>query len=323
MVKVSVVVPVYNVELYIERCARSLFEQSLEDMEFIFVDDCSPDNSVKIIEQVLAQYPHRRSQTKIIRHVKNKGLTAARNSGLEIANGEYIAHCDSDDWVSSDMYKRLLLNAEKSEADIAYCDFIAVYPDKCIEYDCSKIIDNKADFIRYYMTHGWTSIWNMISKKTLYTDHGLSSPTDFTYCEDFYLSVKLMYFASKVVKLNEYLYYYNRLNMSSLLNKDTQKSMFDELRCYSSIIDFFVLQGCIDEYIRELSWKILRCKQDLVLDRSRHEEFLALYPESNKYIWSCPFLNFKMKVMMLLLSLRLRPIVMIFLWFRKVVKSLQ
>ena len=96
MPKVSVLVPVYGVEKYIERCARSLFEQTLDDMECIFVDDCTPDDSMQVLVKILSEYPRRKEQVKIIHHETNQGLPAARQSGLKIATGEYIAHCDSD-----------------------------------------------------------------------------------------------------------------------------------------------------------------------------------------------------------------------------------
>ena len=87
---VSVIVPIYGVEPYIEKCARSLFEQSLENMEFIFVNDCTPDKSVEILRQVIEDYPRRYLQIQIIEHEENRGLAMARNSGLLIAKGEYI-----------------------------------------------------------------------------------------------------------------------------------------------------------------------------------------------------------------------------------------
>ena len=92
---ISIIVPVYNVSRYIERCARSLFEQSLNDIEYIFVDDCSPDNSIEILHQILSDYPSRMAQVKIISHEKNRGVAAARNTGLKLASGEFIAQCDS------------------------------------------------------------------------------------------------------------------------------------------------------------------------------------------------------------------------------------
>ena len=99
MPKVSVIVPVYGVEKYIERCARSLFEQTLDDMEFIFVDDCTKDESIEVLKRVIDLYPVRKDQVKIIHHAVNKGLSRARETGVNAATGDYIGHCDSDDWV--------------------------------------------------------------------------------------------------------------------------------------------------------------------------------------------------------------------------------
>ena len=102
--KVSVIIPVYNVEKYIERCARSLLEQSLKDIEYIFVDDCSPDNSITMLENILKEYPERQPLVKILFHEPNRGLAYTRQEGVDAAKGEYIIHCDSDDWVEPEMY---------------------------------------------------------------------------------------------------------------------------------------------------------------------------------------------------------------------------
>ena len=96
---VSVIIPIYKVEKYVCRCAETLMQQTLEDVEYIFVDDATPDKSMEVLSTVLAKYPHREEQIHIIHHKKNQGLPAARNSGLRIATGEYVFHCDSDDYV--------------------------------------------------------------------------------------------------------------------------------------------------------------------------------------------------------------------------------
>ena len=89
---VSVIIPIYNVECFITRCATSLLEQTLQEVEFIFVDDATPDNSIHLLQEVLERYPKRKEQVKLIRHVINQGLPAARNIGLAVASGEYIFH---------------------------------------------------------------------------------------------------------------------------------------------------------------------------------------------------------------------------------------
>jgi len=95
--QVSVIILVYNAEVYIERCARSLFEQTLSEIEYIFVDDCSSDTSMKILEEVLNQYPLRKSQVKIIHNEHNMKQAYSRTVAMLNATGDFLIHCDSDD----------------------------------------------------------------------------------------------------------------------------------------------------------------------------------------------------------------------------------
>lgn len=319
MPKLSVIVPIYNSAKYIKKCVQSLLNQSIsEDVEYIFVNDCSSDDSIELLFEVLSKYPHASNKARIIELPENKGAAIARSVGLSVASGNYIAYCDSDDWIASNMYELLLNKAEETDADIVYSDFNMVYSDKLIEYKNLQAMSNRVKFLKTYMITGWTSLCNMIAKRSLYVNHRLDFPKNFTYCEDFYLSVKLIYFANKVEKVNNYLYYYNRENESSLLHNNKNQARIDELLCYSEMIDFFEAQGCKDDYIQELSWKILRCQQDWVLNPDLHQDFYARFPESHKYIWSCPFINIKMKIMMWMLTHRMRPIVLAFLRFRNI-----
>ena len=109
--KLSVIVPIWGVEKYIEKCARSLFESDLDDMEFIFVDDCTPDKSIELLEALMEQYPERKKQSSIVRHEVNKGLPQARKTGFEASRGEFVTYCDSDDWVAPSMYSKMLATA--------------------------------------------------------------------------------------------------------------------------------------------------------------------------------------------------------------------
>ncbi len=124
---ISVIIPVYRVEAYIERCVRSLMEQTLDEVEYIFVDDCSPDKSVSVLERVLKDYPLRQGQTHILRHATNRGLPAARNTGLDAAIGDYIFHCDSDDYLETDALQAMYDTAQKANAEIVYSDWYLTY----------------------------------------------------------------------------------------------------------------------------------------------------------------------------------------------------
>lgn len=123
MPSVSIIIPVYNVEPYVERCMRSLFGQTLQDLEYIFVDDCTPDQSIERIGQVLEEYPQRKNQTRFIRMPENSGQAKVRMQGISIATGEYVIQCDPDDEVDTDAYRLMYEKARDENLDIVGCDF--------------------------------------------------------------------------------------------------------------------------------------------------------------------------------------------------------
>ena len=124
-IKVSVIIPVYGVERYMGRCARSLFAQTMtRGIEFIFVDDCTQDRSIEILRNTLEEYPERHAQVTILKHSSNKGLAATRKTGVRAARGEYIIHCDSDDWVEPDMCRLMYEEAKRSDADMVVCNYL-------------------------------------------------------------------------------------------------------------------------------------------------------------------------------------------------------
>ena len=150
MAKVSVVIPVYNVEKYIETCVRSLFEQTLHDVEYVFVDDCSPDRSVEILKGLVGEYQTRLEEegkvVRILRMPVNSGQAKVRREGVAHCTGEYIIHCDSDDWVETDMYRAMYETAVASGSDVVVCD----YRMTCTTSDVELVDSDKA---------GGTIVW--------------------------------------------------------------------------------------------------------------------------------------------------------------------
>jgi len=322
MPKVSIVIPVYNVANYIERCSRSLFEQTLDDMEFIFVDDASSDDSIRILQETLDDYPQRKSQIHIVHHISNLGQNAARTNGLRVATGDFIAFCDSDDYVAIDMYKSLYEKAIKEKADVVYCDFFMAYSSYNEYYNTLNEYSDKTTFMKQYLLQGWSVLWNMIISRELLLTHNLQSLERFTYCEDFYLTVRILFYANKVVKINESFYYYNRVNNSSIMHNMSDKTANDERKVYLSTVDFFASKGVLTNFQREMSWRVLKNKQDLVLRPNNHQDFLKIYPESHRYILSCPtsFCNTKIKILMWMLSHHLRYPLLGILYLRKILR---
>ena len=306
---VSVIVPVYNVAPYIERCAKSLFEQTLKNIEIIFVDDCSPDNSIELVKNLADNYPDRLAQIKYVRHEHNRGLAQARKSGLDVATGEYVAHCDSDDYVSVEMYEKLYDEAERTKSEIVYCDFLMDYGLQKTICRSVELCQDKVPFLERYIPFDWTSLCNLFVKRSVYLENLISYPIGIAYCEDFYVSCQLFYYAKRVSKVNEPLYRYNRTNESSIMHGLNPKTFEDEKKTYQFIIAFIEEHGLGRILEKVLSWRVLKNKQDLVLFPNKHEEFLKFFPVSRKYIWSCPFCNIKIKVMMWMLTHGMRPIV--------------
>ncbi len=306
---VSVIVPVYNVAPYIERCAKSLFEQTLKDIEIIFVDDCSPDNSIELVKKLAGNYPDRLAQIRYVRHDQNRGLAQARKTGLDIATGEYVAHCDSDDYVSLEMYEKLYDEAERTKSEIVYCNLVMDYGIKQTVLSSVLSYEEKSILLERYISFDWNSLCNLLVKRSVYFGNIISYPIGIAYCEDFYVSCQLFYYAKKISKVNESLYFYNRTNESSITHGVNPKIAEDEKKTYQFIISFMEEHGLGHRLEKVLSWRVLRNKQDLVLFPDKHEEFQRFFPVSRKYIWSCPFCNKKIKLMMWMLTHGMRPIV--------------
>ena len=320
MSKISVIIPIYNVANYIGRCVRSLFEQTLDDMEFIFVDDASPDNSIQILEKILSHYPSRISQVHIVHHDTNLGQNTARDNGLRIATGDFIAFCDSDDCVDTNMYRSLYEKAIQEKADVMYCDFFMTYSSHNEYYRTLNERKDKITFLKYYIAQGWTVLWNMIVSRKLLQAHNLHFPVGITYCEDFYLAIRVLFYANKIVKVNDALYYYNRINNSSIMHNMSNKTANDERKAYLDTIEFFKRNDVLIKFQREMSWRILKNKQDLVLDPNQHLDFMTIYPESHRYILSCPysFCNRKIKFFIWMLTHHLRWLLLMILYLRKI-----
>lgn len=237
---VSVIIPLYNVEKYIEKCATSLFEQTLKDnIEFIFVDDYCTDNSLNILTNIIAKYPQRSSSIKILHHNQNKGLAAARNTGYAAASGQYIIHCDSDDWVAPNMYEILLAKAESEKADVVFCDYIGVYNRKQIYYRQSPApnVPQTLDKILDGTLHN--SVWNKLIHRSLYESITPLWQDGVNMWEDVSIIPRLIYFAKKISYVNKPLYFYNQTNTSSYTRRRSSQSAEQIDAAFTIVNDFF------------------------------------------------------------------------------------
>ena len=243
----SVIVPVYGVESYIERCAISLFEQTLDNIEFIFVDDKTKDKSIEILEKILNKYPQRRERVKFIRHKENKGLAASRQDGFDIAQGEYIAHCDSDDWVEREMYERMLRKAVEDNADIVCCNYFEEYNKKQIkvEYDISE--ETQDDVMNSYPSTIYSAVWNKIIKRKLYIDNNIRWFKNINMQEDLGITTRLRILSTKTTILNLCLYHYNKQNISSISIAPKKSNIYEQIECARQL-DLWIKEFAGEKY---------------------------------------------------------------------------
>lgn len=229
MPKISVIVPIYNVEKYLDRCMQSLLNQTLKDIEIIMVDDGSPDNCPKMCDE----YARRDSRIKVI-HKNNEGLGYARNSGLDIATGEYIAFVDSDDFVDKTIYQELYNCALTNCSDIVYCSYYLYdenkikkikYPRKIIRINgykqCNDFLENliSADYFNKNDIHISCSVWKAIYKRNIIESNHIRFCSERTFIsEDIIFHIDFLNCVKSIIVLSQCLYYYC-LNAESLTKK--------------------------------------------------------------------------------------------------------
>lgn len=305
--QISIIIPIYNAENYIERCARSLMEQNFDSVEYVFIDDCSKDASVEILNSILQNYPNRTTSVKLIRHKSNQGVAISRNTGLKTAKGKYVMFCDSDDWIDPQLMQKMYAAAESQNADIVMCDFYMVFNNGRKLYQVPRWQSTeKIISMQTYLEYAWNVIWNMLIRRELCMKENLWFAPNSTYCEDFNFAVKALDKATIVTNINEPLYYYNQLNISSAVHRLGEKAMQDEQAMYMDIISWFKKERTLDNYIKQMSWRILKSKQELVLSTATYPDFFKLFPESHAYIRTCPWINKKIKIMMWCLTHHLK-----------------
>ena len=242
MPEVSVIVPVYNVEKYLEKCLNSLVNQTLENIEIIIVNDGTKDNSEEIIKKFIEKYPKKIVYLK----KENGGLSDARNYGIPYAKGEYIAFLDSDDYVEKDIYKVMYELAKKENSDMVVCDFLWEYPNKVRE-DIGQVYKGKKEMLEKVRVVAW----NKLIRKSILEKTQIQFPKGLRY-EDVEFTYKLIPHLNKVSFLKKpYIHYIQRENSISNVQNERTKEIFTVL---DDVIAYYKENNFYDEYKDELEY---------------------------------------------------------------------
>ena len=281
---VSIIVPIYNVEKYIERCVRSLFEQTLDNIEYIFVDDGSPDQSMVIVRQLIKEYKDKDLTIKIVTHKQNKGLPSARNSGLAYATGDYIFHCDSDDWMEKDAMEKMFQAAQNAKADIVWCDWFLSFRNNERTMR-QKGNETPIDCIKAMLAGGMKyNVWNKLVKRSIYLNNKITFPDGFGMGEDMTM-IQVFAYAKKVCYVPEALYHYIQLNTAAFTKTASEVHLSQVIHNANRTIEF--IQNRYGEALEEeLQFFKLNIKLPFLItnDKNSYLRWLEWYPEANSYI---------------------------------------
>ena len=283
---VSVIVPVYGVEQYLERCIISILNQTYSNLEIILVDDGSKDNSPAICDE----YEKKDSRIKVV-HKVNGGLSSARNAGIEVANGEYYIFIDSDDCIAPNMIERLCSVCEENDSDIAICGYERFSDDKEIEsIDTSRkekltILDKDEAMSRIYSKGvKYVAAWNKLYRKKLFNN---ITYKEGKLNEDEFTTYKLFGESDKIVEIDAPLYFYF-YNGNSITTNEKYIVSRDLFEAFDECIEYYT-----DKYPKSLHYVkkayldriISRCRMAITLNPPKHEyckDLVKLYREKYK-----------------------------------------
>ena len=232
MPKLSVIVPVYGVEKYIARCARSLLEQTLDDIEFIFVDDCTPDSSMEILAQEIEKYrlcfAEMNHVIRTERMSMNSGLAAVRRHGIQLATGDFVIHCDSDDWVDKDAYLHMYETAIREDADCVLCNYACHDGKQLLVEKKGCISTNKDEYLQelFYQRSEWP-VWNRMVRRDICTS--IKQDPVCNMGEDMVLSLQYTIKCKQIALVPKPLYFYFE-NPASIVRTVTLESVVSKFR---------------------------------------------------------------------------------------------
>ena len=284
--KISVIIPVYNVEKYIKRCLDSVINQTYNNLEIILVDDDTPDNSGFICDE----YAEKDERIKVI-HKENGGVSTARNAGLDIATGEYITFVDPDDYLALDIYEKVILEFSENETDIVNFSFAVIDDEgekEKVVYNEKKIVGFDDLLFSMLTVNSSMSICNKVYKKSVILDEKLLK--DIKIAEDMYFNACCYRKAKSMIVCEDIGYFYYQ-RQESVMHEKSDKAMLDELTIYNKVrnekidkrckkeIEYLISNMCItlflnfgvknahkeirheiENYIRKNAWKFILYK---------------------------------------------------------------
>lgn len=242
---ISVIIPFYNVEHYLDRCLQSVRNQTLSNIEIICINDCSPDNSHLIAEKHASEDP----RISLINHSENKGVGGARNSAIGIASADFIVFVDSDDYIEKEMLEKLWIASNSGKFDVVCCGFIGTDDQGKtlaeINYEPRQIsnINNSMCIFSVFNP----AIWNKLWRKDLFIDNKIYFPAN-CYFEDMSTQPRLLNKATTLKVIDDHLYYYNARRVGSITCTYSHKHQNDIFQGLNIILNYLEENDLVGRY---------------------------------------------------------------------------
>jgi len=289
---VSILVPIYKVEKHISKCLDTIFHQTYSDIEYVFVDDCSPDNSLTILRNDIEKNGINKGKVTIISHSENKGIAITRNDLLDNAKGEYVLFVDSDDWIEVNMVEQMVSATNNGTIDIVGCDYIKEYSDgKRTYHNENYAQDCNENIIRLLNYNIGPTMWKILVRREIFNK--VRFQPNIEIGEDYVASIKLYYYAKSCSNIHRFLYHYAQYNVNRYSNQ-IAKSISDHIHAVVTVEEFLKTIGLYCHRVdKELKLRKFCIKSYYLLPPLLdYTKWKTTFPETDK-MWR--FINYSKK----------------------------
>lgn len=282
--KISVLVPVYGVEKYIARCAGSLFGQTYEDLEYVFVDDCTTDRSMAVLHEVMERWPGRKGQVRILRNDSNRGIGYTRQRLIDVATGDYVTFVDSDDYLPPRAVELLVAEAVRTGAEMVDGAWRSVMPGGVGEAHMPYPERVEGRYLKLMLCQDIVSnrMWGRLIRRTLFTENGVRLAPGIDFSEDYSVMTRLLYFANRST-IDDTVYFYSEENTSSYTHTASPRHARSYLLACRVVLDFFTKRDFGREYLTPLQFGMTNALRNIRragFSPSLADELLGYRPRS-------------------------------------------
>lgn len=320
--KISIIIPVYNVEKYLGKCLDSILAQTFTDFEVFLIDDGSTDNSGEICEE----YAEKDNRLKVF-HQKNQGVSITRQRALNMVTTEYVAFIDPDDYIEEDYLEKLYESALETKADLVWCDYIEHHGDKDCKHSCAWVDKSRCGLLKGILASGFSAVlWNKLYRTAVIKENGICFDSALNTAEDILFVSEFICHSKNFSYVDKALYHYNMANENSAINKySTLKFKMDYALMLSCLLPELRRTGEYEAIYPSLINCMFYCKDIYAFD-SRYRDFKKyreLFPEVNNHLELLYHLPFFRRLALRFVSWRMGWLAYVCLGMNKMTEKLR